>query len=78
MDCNTISYSYGRLNGQLHEDTGNKVFSTEKIILGFKEKSILEDLSSIFTCVVQICMAQYISEKASRHIKKIDTISKFC
>lgn len=30
MDCNTISYSYGRLNGQLHEDTGNKVFSTER------------------------------------------------
>ena len=30
MDCNTISYSYGRLNGHLHEDTGNKVFSTER------------------------------------------------
>lgn len=56
MDCNTISYSYGRLNGQLHEDTGNKVFLL-KDNSGLQGKSILEDISSIFTCVVQICMA---------------------
>lgn len=37
---------------------------------GLQGKSILEDLSSIFTCVVQICMAQYISEKAIDILRK--------
>lgn len=37
---------------------------------GLQGKSILEDISSIFTCVVQICMAQYISEKAIDILRK--------
>lgn len=56
-------------NGQLQEDTGDKVFPTERQS-GLQEKGILEDTSSIVTCVVQICMAQFISEKALDILRK--------
>lgn len=55
MDFNTITCKYGRLGT-------NSFMKTLKFFLlkdnsGFQAKGKLESISSVFTCVIQICMA---------------------